>query len=682
MGCNSRLRQTLIMRLAGIFFLLILSVTLNAQNDTTGKELVEVLITATRKPEPNLSLPYSSHTKTQKQIKEELPRSMPEALTGMPGVFVQKTNHGGGSPFIRGLTGNQTLTLIDGVRLNNSTFRYGPNQYLNTIDLFTVDKIELVKGSGSVQYGSDALGGVIQVFTKEPQFKGKAQVDGSVLGKYMTGDMEKTLRGEIELGSQKFAALAGYSFKKFGDLWGGDTTGKQTPSGYDEHSFDIKLKFDLSNNWLLKAAHQTVVQNDVDVYHKLTLENYAVNKMDPQKRRLSYIHFEKNFYSPYFKKLSFTASNQKTGETRLSQKKGSTTLTKEKDDVNTIGFTVDMLNTFTQNWAANSGVELYFDKVNSIKTQTNRAGNSSKRMRGLYPDDSKYANISAYSLHHFNINSFVLEGGLRYNTFSIIINDTTLGKVATRPSALVANAGILYKINYQNSVYFNYSNGFRAPNIDDMGTLGIVDFRFEQPAYHLQPERSNNFEFGYKLKAAKVYTNIALFYNSLRNIITRQKIDGQIINGYPVYQKFNNEKAYIWGTDVEVGFQVIKNLDAVAMTSYAYGQNTTKDEPMRRIPPNFKRVLLNYHKEKWYAKAEWLNAKKQDRLAKGDMEDNRIPPGGTPGWNVFNLYGGCYFNKILLNAGLQNLLNEDYRYHGSGINGVGRSVWVGIRVAF
>lgn len=659
-----------------------ISAAIYAQKDTTSKELVEVVITATRKPEPALSLPYSSFIKTNKEIKEELPRSFPEALFGVPGVFVQKTNHGGGSPFVRGLTGNQTLTLIDGIRLNNSTFRYGPNQYLNTIDVFTVDKIEIVKGSGSVQYGSDALGGVIQVFTKEPQFKEKAEVHGSVLGKYMTGDMEKTLRGEVEFGSKKFAAMAGYSFKKFGDLWGGDTTGKQTPSGYDEHALDVKLKFDLSNNWLLKAAHQTVMQQDVDVYHKVKLENFLINKMDPQNRHLSYINLEKNFYNPYFKKLLFTASNQRTSETRLSQKNGSTTFTKEKDDVNTMGFTADLLNQFTQHWTANSGVEFYFDKVNSTKSLTNTVDQTIKYARGLYPDDSKYANISVYSLHHFNINRFVFEGGLRYNTFAITINDTTLGKVVTRPSALVANAGILYKINYQNSVYFNYSNGFRAPNIDDMGTLGIVDFRYEQPAYNLKPERSNNFELGYKLKASRVYSNIALFYNDLKNFITRQKIEGQEINGYPVYQKFNSEKSYIWGTDVEVGFNVIKNLDVTAMTSYAYGQNLTKDEPMRRIPPNFKRVLIDYHKQKWYAKAEWLNAGKQDRLAKGDSEDNRIPAGGTPGWNVFNLYGGYYFGKILLNAGIHNLLNEDYRYHGSGINGVGRSAWVAVRWEF
>lgn len=82
-------------------------------------------------------------------------RTAPEALAAMPGLFVQKTNHGGGSPFMRGLTGNQVLLLVDGIRLNNSTFRYGPNQYLNTVGVFSIAHVEALRGSGSVQYGSD-----------------------------------------------------------------------------------------------------------------------------------------------------------------------------------------------------------------------------------------------------------------------------------------------------------------------------------------------------------------------------------------------------------------------------------------------------------------------------------------------------------------------------------------------
>jgi len=72
--------------------------------------------------------PFVISSITNQQIVEKGARTTPEALQGVSGVFIQKTNHGGGSAFIRGLTGNQTLIVLDGIRLNNAIYRYGPNQ--------------------------------------------------------------------------------------------------------------------------------------------------------------------------------------------------------------------------------------------------------------------------------------------------------------------------------------------------------------------------------------------------------------------------------------------------------------------------------------------------------------------------------------------------------------------------
>ena len=124
----------------------------------SASNLTLVTVTSTRKSTTNLLVPYSVSVVEKTQIDALGFRTSPEALTGTTGVFIQKTNHGGGSPFIRGLTGNQNLLMMDGIRLNNSTSRYGPNQYLNTIDPWTIQKIEVARGTGSVQYGSDALG--------------------------------------------------------------------------------------------------------------------------------------------------------------------------------------------------------------------------------------------------------------------------------------------------------------------------------------------------------------------------------------------------------------------------------------------------------------------------------------------------------------------------------------------
>jgi outer membrane receptor protein involved in Fe transport len=90
--------------------------------------------------------------------------------------------------------------------------------------------------------------------------------------------------------------------------------------------------------------------------------------------------------------------------------------------------------------------------------------------------------------------------------------------------------------------------------------------------------------------------------------------------------------------------------------------------------------MSSYRKNKWFVAAELLFAAQQKRLAQGDKDDNRIPAGGTAGWEVINFYGGYKLPGVQLNAGLQNLLNKDYRTHGSGINGVGRSGWVSVLV--
>ncbi|MBC7893397.1 MAG: Plug domain-containing protein, partial [Sphingobacteriaceae bacterium] len=185
----------------------LLAQTLKPDSTTTkttpDTQLDEVLVTARRSEQTAFDTPGSVNVLNARYLRTYQPRSTPEALAGVAGVFVQKTTHGGGSPFLRGLTGNQTLTLVDGIRLNNSTFRYGPNQYLNTVDALSLDRIEALRGGGSVPYGSDALGGTIQLFTREPEFN--TGVEARLLGRLATGGMELAGRGEVSAGNECWA---------------------------------------------------------------------------------------------------------------------------------------------------------------------------------------------------------------------------------------------------------------------------------------------------------------------------------------------------------------------------------------------------------------------------------------------------------------------------------------------
>lgn len=655
----------------------------STKKDTVVTSLNEVVLTALRTRQENLRVPYTVNAVSGKFLQEFSPRSTPEALIGLPGVFVQKTNHGGGSPFVRGLTGNQTLLLVDGVRMNNSTFRYGPNQYLNTIDMYTIGRIEVAKGTGSVQYGTDAMGGVVQIFTREPEFSmDEKKLTGRLTGKYMTGNMEKTGRGELAYANKKMAFLAGISKKDFGDLIGGDTTGRQSPSGYDEWGMDLNLKISLRKDMTLQVVSQLLLQQQVPVYHKVHLENYQLNEMDPQRRLFSYARLRKVNGRRIFRETELTFSLQDGKEGRNNQRNGSQILRMERDRVRTAGLTIDITSILSGNWTANSGIELYQDKVFSTREDINLSTAVAELKRGLYPDGSVYGNYSVYSLHHFNYGRWLLDAGVRFNQFTARITDTTLGKVQLNPAAFVYNAALLYKLNKTQSVYLSYSSGFRAPNIDDMGTLGIVDFRYEIPATGLQPEKSMQTELGYKIRGRKFSAAAAFFYMDIRNLITRVKDEGQVISGYPVYRKENTDAAFLRGTELSFSAQLTGKLEMKGGLAYTFGQSLTRQEPLRRIPPVNGRALVTYRNSAWFAAAEWQFAAAQKRLAQGDKEDNRIPLGGTPGWNLFNLYGGYKWKQVSFSVGLQNLLNEDYRTHGSGINGVGRSGWLSATLLF
>ena len=93
-----------------------------ASSTDTVRLMDEVVISATRDRVAGSVLPYAVGVYTRRDMQRQVSRTIPEALSGMAGIHIQKTNHGGGSPFVRGLTGNQTLIMVDGIRLNNSAF--------------------------------------------------------------------------------------------------------------------------------------------------------------------------------------------------------------------------------------------------------------------------------------------------------------------------------------------------------------------------------------------------------------------------------------------------------------------------------------------------------------------------------------------------------------------------------
>ncbi len=611
-------------------------------------------------------------------------RTVPEALSEIPGIQVQKTNHGGGSPYLRGMTGNQILTLVDGIRLNNSTFRYGPNQYINTVDGMALSGMDVVLGTGSVQYGSDAIGGAMMLYYRQPEFTGSTNFKLRKVGgitRTMAPTMEGSQRLYADVASEKVALTVGLTYRKFGDVIAGGSNIKQTPTGYQELNADAKLRIKAKyGEWQL--AYQTNNQENVPVYHKVVLENFAVNSMDVQQRQLLYA---RRIVSVSEKtQFKLTGGLQGSNEERTLRKNNATSSTFENDEIRTKFVLAELNHRFKNHWIINTGYELYSDKVVSIRRKTDLITSTITDSRGLYPNGSLLFQHGFYAMMKGEWKKAQITLGSRLQSTSTTIADITLGEVQDNNRALVNTLGLSSALGKSGTivgdnlrVFGNFSSTFRAPNIDDMGTLGIVDFRYELPQFNLRPEYSNNHEVGLKLNANRLKFQVSYYQNYLYNVIARVRKGQDSINGYPVFQKENIERAIVQGLEVYTEISLGKSMFIKAGYATMRGDNLTKNEPMRRIPPSNGLVQWNYLWGKEKSNRVFIKycaAAAQRKLAAGDISDNRIGKNGTPGYLQLDIGVQFLWKDIRIATTMQNLSNEYIKVHGSGVAMPGRSI--------
>lgn len=230
-----------------------------------------MVITPTRTEMSSADLPYSiENIDLQSNLSQTIFRTVPEALRYEPGVMVQKTGHGQGSPYIRGFTGFRTLYLIDGIRLNNSVFRDGPNQYLNTVDPFSLSHLELVKGPSSVLYGSDAVGGTLNLISRG-NLRSETGFNLNPGFFYRVSDAENSHSYHFESSGNyddTLGFLVGVTYKDYGDLEAGSSVGLQPRTGYSDFDVNFKADYALSHDSVFTLAHQNVNIDDAWRTHK------------------------------------------------------------------------------------------------------------------------------------------------------------------------------------------------------------------------------------------------------------------------------------------------------------------------------------------------------------------------------------------------------------------------------
>jgi len=692
----------------------------------------EVTVTATLSEEPVNDVPYTAHVINQQRIQETAPQSFPEALKETPGIFIQQTAHGQGSPYIRGFTGFRTLTLIDGIRLNNSVFRDGPNQYLSTIDVLSLDSIEIVKSQGSVLYGSDAIGGVVNALTKGPVYlvpeppatgaKGAKDVQPAApvaTGPYITGGLstryataEDSYTGRLEASIseyEKYGFYIGVTGRTFGDLRAADL-GRLSHTGYDELGIDAKLELFLSDELKLTIAHNEFFQDDVWRTHRtiyaVPFEGSAVGNERAhyfdQERFLTYARLEGTPANGWLDRWSLTASHQRQSEDNYRTAADRTSRV-DGFDVDTWGLSL-VMESSSPVGSLTYGASYYLDTVDSFSDRYNASGSFNRRaIQGPVADNSEYHLASAFLQDEIALTSRLdLTLGVRY-TYAAAdagkAQDPITGDETSFEDDwhnVSGNARLIFSLDEQKhlKLFTGVAQSFRSPNLSDLSRLDTArSNELETAAPSLDPEEYITAEAGVRWDSEKVSASLAYFYTDINDMIVRAPT-GRTIDGLAEVTKLNAGDGHVQGIEFALDWQFARDWKVFGSVAWQDGQvdgfpdSTSKmeTEPVSRLLPLTGLVGLRWDspERRFWLEGSVLMSDRQDRLSASDARDTqRIPPGGTPGYTVTTVRGGWRVtDTFTLTTAVENVTDEAYRVHGSGVNEPGVNFIFGAQVRF
>ncbi len=691
-------------------------------------DLDETLIVANRSEQRAFEIGRSVDVISKAALSRSLPESLPDALQGAGAVHTQKTNAGAGSPILRGLVGVDNLILVDGIRYNNSTYRTGPSQYLALIDPWSLERIEIIRGPGSVWYGSDALGGVINAVTLAPE-----QLDGRLFGAsgrllFQSATMGGGGSAQAEVNAGMLRGYLGGTLLFHGDLRaGGGAT--QRLSDYGRFGGRLRLSQDLGAGWTLtEAAFWNAIDGagrvdslgagrvrsydnqDLLAYARLTRKGTGWGK--ELRLNISY-HQTRELVSDWRCNLADSGVVVDTAACAAAQAE-SLKLREELDDVvHTVGFFAAWE---AQVWGGRlklvSGADAYFDFVASAAKEANAETSWAwkDKERGSFSDGSTYACMGVFvsasaDVLKFDDAAWNIGAGVRLSGFQAGADDVPgVGRVEYQQFAPVFSANTKFIWSDMLNVYLDFSQGFRAPNLQESTVLGLSSKSFDVPNGDLAPARSNTLELGIKWRHPMVQATAAVFGNWMKDMFVRTElpkeqwaamgVTEELVGTLAVYRRANAASAFFRGMEASLSVGPFEGVSLWTGAAWMEGEvedQTGATSNATRIPPLMGSGGVRFEEPDWGLTAEvyvrW--ATRQENLGAEDYKDLRIcedpkTPGlllpddqcnGTPGWVTFHARAGyAIWQTVTLQLALDNLSDELYKYHASGIYGPGFNV--------
>lgn len=653
----------------------------------SAEVLETIQVTATRRAESTFDVPVATYVVDRDEIRAAAPQTVMEALRGQAGAYVQQTTPGQGIVVLRGLKGSEVLHVVDGFRLNDAIFRNAPNQYVALVDSQSLSRIEAVRGPMSALYGSDAMGGVVQMLTLEPRFAGSAwQARGLLRSIYGSADDSTLSRAEGALGHERLVVSGGATYQDVNERRVGG--GEELPyTRFTARAADAKVRALVTEGNELALSLQYSEQPHTPRYDELTpgygqsQPTSAVYWFEPQRRDFAQLRWRGSRPTAAWDSAEAQVGQQRIEDGRRNRDFGSRNEDRESNVDTSRGLTFQASKAVGAGHQLTYGIDVYDDDVESSRTRMDIATGTTSMRVPRFPDGSTMFQAGAFLADDWSVGERLdVLGGVRWNTSRTRLPASGAFDATTvDDDGFAGNFSVAYTLSESVRLVANLGQGFRAPNVFDLGTFGDrPGNRFNVPNPDLQPERVTTLDAGWKVLNDQLEGEFIGYYSRYRDKITSALTGAVTDSGRLVVQSQNAASLVLYGTEFALRHRISDSVEWRAQLTWTHGEETFAgdDYPADRIPPLNGSAGITWRPATRWTLDGWMNfADRQDRYSPRDAIDPRIRPGSTPGWSTFNVRVAREASEhVYTSLQFGNLGDRRYREFGSGLDAAGRGM--------
>lgn len=701
--------------------------------------LKEIVISVSRRPETRAEIPNKLILIDSGLVSLYQPPTTADLVGSKSEVFIQKSQQGGGSPMIRGFSANRLLIVVDGIRMNNAIFRSGNLQNIVSIDPQMIEAAGILVGPGSVVYGSDALGGVININTLKPKLNTSDALlfSQNFSAGFNSSNLARTLHGNFRWGKQNLGFLVAATYSGFSDLvmgrngpdeylrpqyvdpgyfngrdsvFNNNNLRKQIQSGYSQLNLMSKFRYRPSQAFDMSIGVHYSTTSDIPRYDRLIV--YRNNRLrygqwyyGPQNWLMINILADLEVKSAIFDRISFAVGYHYFEESRHDRNIDSPILFHRKENVDVLSLNIDFFKNLNSKYNLAYGFELSNNTVGSSGLSENLLTSSLNEIGSRYPDGSFYRSGAAYIFLKTGFGRRLI-----LNTGGRLTHTTLNGRIDTRfydlpftgfrsgNSALNGNVGIIWNLSDSWRASIIASSGFRSPNIDDMAKIFdsepgnvIVPNPNLKPeyAYNIEANTSGSFLNGNKLE-------VSLFRTWLVNAMVRRPytfngLDSILYNDVlsRVEALVNTDKADIYGFSFTYDISLLLNFNYISTVTIIRGLDSD-GMSLRHVPPIFGNSGLVFRQGRLFSELRVMyngsipysrlapDERNKPYLYLSDKDGNPY----SPSWWTLNFASVITISpKLNMSIGMENILDKRYRPYSSGIAAGGRSLLLSLRLS-